>query len=333
MQEIRIVATMDCEPTTATCDKSASGPGDWALGERAVRGYWEMAQSHGFPVTYFVHPETAVAQASMFNELAGKGACLGLHMHPWKYSLWKHAGKRYMAHYGALPESEQRELLREASAVWREAIGSHPLYFRPGTFSANDDVFKVLAECGFRGGSCSAPGRVLPEFRAIWTGTEPDPHRANAEFRQANGNLDFAEMPLSADFSALLKGRIGRRMHADLRPDTDWEAQYGVSYKTIARNIVAQVIERNPAVPVINLMTHNHYDYRDGNADATRRLRVVFDELKSACAAAGVKATGATLADIADAVLAAPPVKEAFVSEGTVFEIAGEVATLKTAAA
>ena len=75
MKEIRIVVTMDCEPTTATCDKSASGPGDWALGERAVRGYWEMAQSLGFPVTYFVHPETAVAQTSMFNELAGKGAC------------------------------------------------------------------------------------------------------------------------------------------------------------------------------------------------------------------------------------------------------------------
>ena len=36
MKEIRIVVTMDCEPTTATCDVSASGPGDWALGERAV---------------------------------------------------------------------------------------------------------------------------------------------------------------------------------------------------------------------------------------------------------------------------------------------------------
>ena len=320
MKEIRIVATMDCEPTTATSDASASGPGDWALGERSVRGYWEMAHSRGFPVTYFVHPETAVAQASIFNELAAQGACLGLHMHPWKFSVWRHEGKRYMAHYGDLPEGEQRALLHEAGAIWQEAMGSRPLYFRPGTFSANDAVFKVLAESGFRGGSCSAPGRVLPEFRAIWTGTEPDPHRANAEFRQVNGSLDFAEMPLSADFSALLKGRVGRRMHADLRPDTDWEAQYDVSYKTIARNIVAQVIERNPAVPVINLMTHNHYDYRDKRAGATERIEVVFDELASACSAAGVRAVGATLADIADAVLAAPPVKEAFVSEGTVFE-------------
>ena len=332
MKEIRIVVTMDCEPTTATNDVSASGPGDWVLGERAVRGYWEIAQAQGYPVTFFVHPETAVAQAPMFNELAGKGACLGLHMHPWKYSLWKHAGKRFMAHYGGLPETEQRELLEEACRIWRDAMGFPPLYFRPGTFSANDAIFKVLAECGFRGGSCSAPGRVLPEFRAIWTGTEPDPHRANAEFRQAHGDLDFAEMPLSADFSALLQGRAGRRMHADLRPDTDWEAQYGVSYKTIARNIVAQVVERNAAVPVINLMTHNHYDYRDGSAAATRRLHVIFRELGAACAAAGMQAVGATLADVADAVLAMPAVTEPFVSEGTVFEIAGAVSTLKTAA-
>ena len=81
------------------------------------------------------------------------------------------------------------------------------------------------------------------------------------------------------------------------------------------------MIERNPAVPVINLMTHNHYDYRDERAGATQRLRVVFSELEEACDSAGVRAVGATLADVADAVLAAPPVKEAFVSEGTVFEM------------
>jgi len=47
----------------------------------------------------------------------------------------------------------------------------------------------------------------------------------------------------------------------------------------------------------------------------------VFEVLEEACAAVGVRAVGATLADVADAVLAAPPVKEAFVSEGTVFEM------------
>jgi hypothetical protein len=36
MKDVRMVLTMDCEPTTATSDASAPGPADWALGKRAV---------------------------------------------------------------------------------------------------------------------------------------------------------------------------------------------------------------------------------------------------------------------------------------------------------
>ena len=314
MNEIRIIITMDCEPTTATTHPSATGPRDWAQGERAVRGYSEIARSYGFPVTFFIHPETAMAQAGMFNDLARAGACLGLHMHPWKYSLWRHEGTRYFAHYGGLAESEQCALLQESSALWAEAIGHRPRYFRPGTFSANDAIFKVLAEQGFHGGSCSAPGRVLREMRAIWTGCEPDPHRGNTEFRQARGGLDFCNMPLSADFSALLEGRIGRRMHADLRPDVDWPGDYGVSYTTIARNILTQVQDRVPSVPVMNTISHNMYEYRDP-ADATcTRFRLMLDALTEACAKADLHPVGATVADITDTVLAHSPREEAFVS-------------------
>ena len=128
-------------------------------------------------------------------------------------------------------------------------------------------------------------------------------------------------MPLSADFSALLSGRMEAACKRRPAAGYGLASPVRVSYKTIARNIVSQVIQRNPAVPVINLMTHNHYDYRDERAGATQRLRVVFSELEEACDSAGVRAVGATLADVADAVLAAPPVKEAFVSEGTVFEM------------
>ena len=105
-------------------------------------------------------PAAAVAQAGLFRELKEKGACLGLHMRPWKYSLWRHQGRRYFAHYGGLSIIEQHELLEESSVLWAEAIGHRPCYFRPGTFSANDAIFQVLAAQGFRGGSCSAPGRL-----------------------------------------------------------------------------------------------------------------------------------------------------------------------------
>jgi hypothetical protein len=56
-------------------------------------------------------------------------------------------------------------------------------------------------------------------------------------------------MPLSADFPRALQGPVGRSMYADFRPDVDWPGQYGVSYRTIATNIVAQVLERDLPCP------------------------------------------------------------------------------------
>ena len=322
MQEFKVVLTMDCEPTTATSHPAATGPATWGAGEDAVRGYVEIAARYDLPVTLFVHPEAAVAQSAMFREFERNGACLGLHMHPWKYSLWRHGGRRYMAHYGGLSTGEQKELLAEASSVWAEAIGHRPEHFRPGTFSANDAIFRVLQEEGFRGGSCTAPGRVIPEMQAIWTGGQPDPHRASAIFRQALGTLDFANMPLSADFSRSLAGPAGRSMYADFRPDVDWPGQYGVSYRTIATNIVRQVRDRAPSVPVLNSITHNHYDYRNATDAVHGRLRVMLDEMMAACETAGVRTVGATLKEVVDEVLALPAVQEPFVCEGAIFDLA-----------
>jgi len=265
----------------------------------------------------------------MWKDLEAQGATIGLHMHPWKYSMYKYEGKKYCQHYGGLTEQEQRDLLNEACDEWAEAIGHRPLYFRPGTFSANDAIYRVLDDLGFRGGSCSAPGRMLPEMRAIWTGAEPDPHRANAVFRQVKGDLDFVNMPQSMDYSKLLTGRIGRRMYADLRPDIDWPGQYGVEWSTIAQNLVSQLIERNPAVPVMGVVTHNHYEYFDVNEPAAQRLRAMLTESVKACEAKGVKAVGRTLSDIVDDVSALPLKIEELVTEGAIFETKGEVPTLK----
>jgi hypothetical protein len=328
MQAIKIVLTMDCEPTTATSHPAATGPATWTAGEDAVQGYVEIAAQYGLPVTLFVHPEAAVAQSSMWRELEHKGACLGLHMHPWKYALWRHDGRKFLAHYGGLSAVEQKELLAEASAIWAESIGHRPQYFRPGTFSANDAIFQVLAGEGFRGGSCTAPGRVIPEMQAIWTGGQPDPHRANPVFRQARGSLNFANMPLSADFSQLLAGPAGRNMYADLRPDVDWPGQYNVSYRTIATNIVRQVRDRAPTVPILNTITHNHYAYRDAADPVYGRLKIMLDEMLAACEASRLRVVGGTLKEVSDDVLALPVVQEPFVCEGAIFDLSAGQAQL-----
>ncbi len=320
MKEIHVVITMDCEPITTMTHGSSTGPSTWDLGERAVRGYGAIGKAFGFPITYFIHPETASEQAALFVELEqGHGACLGLHMHPWKYSMSTHNGRKYLEHYGGLTEEQQRELITEASATWVNAIGRHPTYFRPGTFSANDAVFKVLNELGFRGGSCSLPGRMMPEMRAAWVGAIPDPHRGHESFRLAEGSLDFVNMPLSTDFSRALKGKLGATFHPDLRPDIDWMKEYQLTYYDIATSIVEQLLQRKPTVPCINLVSHNHFDYSNPLDPAAARLRQAMEAIQTACDAQNIQAVGATMADITAKVLAMPAPSDQLVCEGTLY--------------
>jgi hypothetical protein len=282
------------------------------MGERAVTGYAAIAAEYGFPCTFFVHPETIKAQAPMFMAMEAAGHCVGLHMHPWKYAASHHKGERYFCHFGDLTEQAGMALLAEAATLFNEAMGRHPLWFRPGTFSANDSSFRVLAASGFRGGSISAPERVYRATRSVWTGCEPDPHRPNATFRQLAGDLDFGNMPLSADFSHILSSPDGRRMPADLRPDTDWEGRHGITYRAIAENIVAQVTARAPAVPVLNAISHNMFEYRDAADPFTQRFREMLEELSGACARVGLKPVGTTVANIAERAIQVRPPPEEF---------------------
>lgn len=312
MDEISVVVTMDCEPTLATTHPTATGPKNFAQSERAITGYYEIAQSYGFPVTYFVHPETIIAQADLFKDLKAKGCCIGLHMHPWKYSQWRYDGKRFLGHYGDLGYDDQIAILSESIALFQSAMGERPTLFRPGTFSANDMTFSALVALGFRGGSVSAPGRVFTEIRSSWTDAVLDPHRPHPAFRQIRGTLEFGNMPLSADVSQLLTEQAGRQRHADFRPDVDWPGKFGISYRTIAENILEQVAVRKPAIPVLNTISHNHYEYGDPSAAPCQRYKVMLDELAGACSRAGVTTRGTTVEEIVDRVLTLPVEQEAF---------------------
>jgi hypothetical protein len=119
-------------------------------------------------------------------------------------------------------------------------------------------------------------------------------------------------------------------MFADFRPDVDWPGQYDVSYRTIATNIVAQVRQRAPRVPVLNAITHNHYPYRNPADPVYRRLRVMLDEMLAGCDRAGLCVVGATLQDVADEVLALPPVQEPFICEGAIFDLTSTQAKIET---
>lgn len=304
MQEIKIVVTMDCERPTADTDPVASGPPNFQMAEIWTRAYANIAAEYGWPVTFFVHPETAVAQADMFRELESAGHCLGLHIHAWRFD------SHFQCEFGGLSEAEARAMLSRAIEMWREAFSVPPRYFRQGTLSANDSLFRVLADLGFRGGSVSLPGRVFPDKHAVWAGAPLDPHRGHPDFRLLEGPLEFANMPISVDTSQLNE-KDGRQFYWDLRPDFD-----GLDYLQMARNIVAQLRERHPAIPCINMLTHNDYDFADPESRVGRNYRDVLAAIKAACDEANIKTVGATLGEIVDEVLSEPYVAPEFDKSG-----------------
>lgn len=289
MDKIYVLITMDVEPALPEGERpeGASGPRNYVESERFIRGYARRAAAHGYPVSYMLHPEVTEHHADLFLELEAEGACLGLHLHPWKF-----ADGHYQAHFGGLSAEMQAAILSEATAVWYGHMGKRPRYFRPGTFSANDSTFGVLDRLGFLGGSVSIPGRVYPDLNAVWAGATLDPHRGHGSFRQVPGDLDFVNIPLSVDISGL-EDRNGRQFHWDLRPD--WQS---ADYSRIARNIVSQVRARAPRVPVVHMVTHNDNDYGDDNDRVCRNFESVLAEIGAAIREAGAEPVGATFADV-----------------------------------
>jgi len=295
MQDLYVLVTMDVEVPRQ--HPEASGPPDWASSSRYIRAYTEVAAEHRFPVSFFSHPECAERHAPLFEELKQThGAFVdGLHLHPWKFGDGK-----YRAHLGGMTAAEQRAVVSAAIAVWQAAFGRRPPYFRPGTFSANDSTFPVLVDLGFRGGSVSAPGRVFRELNAVWTGAVPDPHRPHRCFRQLEGDLPFANVPLTQDFSEL-QCAAGRFFYRDLRPDyTD------VDHRILVGNVVEQLAERRPAIPVIHFDTHNDNDYTDPGNRVRRNYETLLAAIPDICRRAGFRAVGSTIDKVCDRVLAQP---------------------------
>ena len=298
IDEILVVITMDCERPHDGTVALASGPASWEQSDSFIRGYTAIAAEHGFPVSFFLHPEVALAQAPLFLDLEKDGACIdGLHLHPWKFD-----DGRFRAHFGGLSVAEQYAALSEASALYQHGLGRRPKYFRPGTFSGNDNTYRILVDLGFMGGSISAPERNFIDINANWMGCPKDPHRPHPHFRQCLGDLPFANMPLTSDFSTtgMLNGRAYFR---DLRPDFD-DTHEG--FARVVDNIIHQVLERAPAVPVISMVTHNDHDYANPDDPICRNYRFILGEIHRICQAAGIKATGATFHRVCDEVLALP---------------------------
>jgi len=295
--ELFVVLTADCE--TAHCDldppalaMSGSGPADYAESERSIRGYAAVANGYGFPLTLFIHPEVAAAHPDLFLELERGGACLGLHVHPYKL-----LGERYSQDLGAYSAPAQSEMLSRCQERWATALGTKPLYFRAGYFSANDHTFRVLAELGFRGGGVSIPGRILPTHQSIWAGADPYPHRAHLDFRHLRGDSDFIEVPVAVDFGQPLeRGAAGERGYA-------WPyVPAGYRHRETIQGILERIRADEPPVAAIVLDTHNDQEYSDPTHPSRRNLELILETTIAHARILGLHPRGATIQTVCDVV-------------------------------
>ena len=217
---------MDCEPTTATSHPAATGPGTWDAGEersalRDRRPIW--------PTCHVVCPSSSRASGNAARALHN-GACLGP-LHP---EILAVATRRaQIAHYADCGRRAERVTWRvkpfgpSPSAISRDTPPRHLLGQR-----CNISVLEART----RGGSCTAPGRLIPE---IGTGGGRSSPR-QCDLRHARGS----QLCQHATFALIFQtvgGPAGRSMYAD--PTRCGLAAYDVSYRTIATNIVKQLRE------------------------------------------------------------------------------------------
>jgi hypothetical protein len=206
-----------------------------------------------------------------------------------------------------MPAGPQRAIVARAAEEWAQGLGRRPGFFRPGTFSANDATAGIAAELGFAGVSMSVPGRSFPDLGAIWVGCPPDPHRMHPAMRLLEGAMALPNMPLSVDFSQTRR-RGNRSWHPDLRPDQAYDDLPG----SVAR-VVDQILSRAPAVPVLNIVTHNDNDYTDPADPARRNLEAILAAIRAAAGERGAACRGAAIEDVCARVAALPPPEPAFV--------------------
>ena len=273
---------------------SGSGPADYQESGRSIRAYVETAACNGFPVTFLAHPEVASENTELLLELREKGACLGLHLHPYKLS-----GGKYKYDLGAYSAEDQARIISEAVQEWEYALGSPPRYFRAGYFSANDSTFRVLSELGFAGGSLSNPGRVLPGHHSVWSGAETYPHRVHRNCRLIKGDSGFINVPVSVAF-----GRPVRKGHAGER-GYEWSyVPYGYDHSAIVQNVLDRFLAEKPRFPVIVTDTHNDQDYSDPEHPASRNLELILKSVRDLSEQMEMHPVGITLDALCKLVLA-----------------------------
>jgi peptidoglycan/xylan/chitin deacetylase (PgdA/CDA1 family) len=274
MDDLYVVFSMDCERIAEY--SPPGGPRNWLESRSSIENFIDTLGSYGFKATFFIVPETAYEHRDLFLEARRKGFELGLHYHPQSFRDGRWRG--YLASYSY---DDQLYQLREALKDWVGYLGFNPRCFRPGNFSANRDTYRVVYSLGFREGSCYIPGRVRPEWYALWSDASPYPHHVEG--------IDFLDIPVTADLR--IKPKLGDPPHLRIELGS-------LDYlKGILSWWIHHLSSIDKPLKTVVVMTHNTIDYGRG-AEGRMRLEGLIQALSEEAEKIGFTLHPSTLRDI-----------------------------------
>lgn len=279
MDRILFNIQIDCEST----QRSINDP---ALGERAIRGLGEIFVETGLKGTFVVIPSDLKAHADIYRELEAQGHEIGLHTHP--------AEQGYDEFLGVYGFDDQVKILKEGVDVFAERMGRRPEAFTPGYFSANDHTYPVLESLGFRHGTVSMPTRNLPQCACVWGNSPLNAHYPHRHNRCLAGDVDFVDVPLTADVESRMWGGAHPQ---DLRIElVDAKNHWYTVHKNVRRQIAA-----GDGIPVkyLKAITHSTFDYSNPHDFRRETLLGVISAARQICEQQGCELLPATTADIA----------------------------------
>jgi hypothetical protein len=113
-----------------------------------------LLADHGLKACFFVDPMPALVHGlepvrRMVEPILAAGQEVQLHLHPFWAHLEEAEQRGKTAELTAYGFEEQRDLIRRARDLLVEAGAPHPIAFRSGSYGANADTVRALAELGF----------------------------------------------------------------------------------------------------------------------------------------------------------------------------------------
>ena len=260
-KQLFLLYFMDCQ----TPQKPGGGADQtWEIAERAVRGIVDLFEEEGLirGLGLVAEPEVAAHQPALFNEMAGRGAWLGLHFQVRGYrppgATEDYEWERPLSLYDY---EEQREVLAIAKDHWEQALGRRAENYGACCAMANDWTAPILAELGFRQCKLKGPGRWNPDPKVghFWWGAYPFSHHASSKHRLVPGDLDLYEIPHTKTLTP-----------DEIRPGVwsprDYRAEHECSHDdtmAIAEPWLEDMMRRDHPVLYLYAPTHNTWDVGD----------------------------------------------------------------------